>query len=214
MKKMSSMLGNIRIWYILDFFFLLFLILNYFLQVKFSFYVINIIILIVAIVWSFYRFLLIFEEKNIFFKLVSICLTVLYFVVISVGLFCECVDNLIFSEFERETYVFPDNSKERFVVRTNQEILKEGYTGIYYQKELFFGIICESEVDFFQEEIIDSTNIERDFKFYEEYFQSQKLEIDYQKYIEDLRTSEQSGFCYRDFYEPKEDMKEIYYHID
>lgn len=79
---------------------------------------------------------------------------------------------------------------------------------------MFFGIICESEVDFFQEEIIDSTNIERDFKFYEEYFQSQKLEIDYQKYIEDLRTSEQSGFCYRDFYEPKEDMKEIYYHID
>lgn len=214
MKKMSSMLENIRIWYILDFFFLLFLILNYFLQVKFSFYVINIIILIVAIVWSFYRFLLIFEEKTIFLKLVSICLTVLYFVVISVGLFHECVDNLIFPEFERETYVFPDNSKERFVVRTNQEILKEGYTGIYYQRELFFGIICESEVDFFQEEIIDSTNIERDFKFYEEYFQSQKLEIDYQKYIEDLRTSEQSGFCYRDFYEPKEDMKEIYYHID
>lgn len=214
MKKMSSMLENIRIWYILDFFFLLFLILNYFLQVKFSFYVINIIILIVAIVWSFYRFLLIFEEKNIFLKLISICLTVLYFVVISVGLFCECVDNLIFPEFERDTYVFPDNSKERFVVRTNQEILKEGYTGIYYQRELFFGIICESEVDFFQEEIIDSTNIERDFKFYEEYFQSQKLEIDYQKYIEDLRASEQSGFCYRDFYEPKEDTKEIYYHID
>ena len=214
MKKMSSMLENIRIWYILDFFFLLFLILNYFLQVKFSFYVINIIILVAAIVWSFYRFLLIFEEKNIFLKLVSICLIVLYFVVISVGLFHECVDNLIFPEFERETYVFPDNSKERFVVRTNQEILKEGYTGIYYQRELFFGIICESEVDFFQEEIIDSTNIERDFKFYEEYFQSQKLEIDYQKYIEDLRTSEQSGFCYRDFYEPKEDMKEIYYHID
>lgn len=214
MKKMSSMLENIRIWYILDFFFLLFLILNYFLQVKFSFYVINIIILVAAIVWSFYRFLLIFEEENIFLKLVSICLIVLYFMVISVGLFHECVDNLIFPEFERETYVFPDNSKERFVVRTNQEILKEGYTGIYYQRELFFGIICESKVDFFQEEIIDSTNIERDFKFYEEYFQSQKLEIDYQKYIEDLRTSEQSGFCYRDFYEPKEDMKEIYYHID
>ena len=58
MKKMSSMLENIRIWYILDFFFLLFLILNYFLQVNFSFYVINIIILIAAIVWSFYRFLL------------------------------------------------------------------------------------------------------------------------------------------------------------
>lgn len=138
MKKMSSMLENIRIWYILDFFFLLFLILNYFLQVKFSFYVINIIILIVAIVWSFYRFLLIFEEKNIFLKLISICLTVLYFVVISVGLFYECVDNLIFPEFERETYVFPDNSKERFVVRTNQEILKEGLYWYLLSKRIVF----------------------------------------------------------------------------
>ena len=56
------------------------------------------------------------------------------------------------------------------------------------------------------------TNTEYTFKFYKEYFKSQNLNLNYDKYIEYMNNQEDKGFCNLDIARMNT-QKEIHYYI-
>ena len=204
-----------KLYYVIDIVLVIFALARYYfypLQIGFSTEGVNVLVLGFTIIWFFVRLISIFKENKITLKIINIVITCFLFITIGRGVFCEFVTNAVFPEFIRDIYAFPNSTSERFVVTSNIEIIPTATTIVYYEKTLFPGITCKTVIDTFSEEIHMDTNTEYTFKFYEEYFKSQNLNLNYDKYIEYINNQEDKGFCNFDI-TTMNSQKEIHYYI-